>query len=69
MHRALIYQGALVCGAVPLIFALKGTHARRDMDELMMRKAAEMQMVGGESVEGLKQDGKGGESTMQERNV
>ncbi|THG96796.1 hypothetical protein EW026_g5107 [Hermanssonia centrifuga] len=33
MHRALIFQGALVCSAVVTIFALQGKQTRREMDE------------------------------------
>ena len=33
MHRALIYQGALVCAAVVWVFGLRGKQARRELYE------------------------------------
>ena len=39
MHRALIYQGALVCSAVVFVFALRGKQARRELDEQFLHEA------------------------------
>ena len=39
MHRALIYQGALVCAAVVFVFALRGKQARRELDERFIHEA------------------------------
>lgn len=33
MHRALVFQGALVCGAVGTVFGLRGRQRRRERDE------------------------------------
>ncbi|EKM52316.1 uncharacterized protein PHACADRAFT_211587 [Phanerochaete carnosa HHB-10118-sp] len=65
MHRGLIFQGILVCCTVFTVFGLKGKHARREMDERAMQEAAGLQGVGGDSVEGLKQEVKEGESAVQ----
>ena len=32
MHRALVFQGALVCSAVVWVFGLRGTQTRRELD-------------------------------------
>ncbi|GJE88914.1 MFS general substrate transporter [Phanerochaete sordida] len=45
MRRALIFQGALVCGAVVTIAGLRGRQARREMDERVLREGVEMQVV------------------------
>ncbi|KIP09398.1 hypothetical protein PHLGIDRAFT_11937 [Phlebiopsis gigantea 11061_1 CR5-6] len=39
MHRALVFQGALVCGAVATIAGLRGRQARRARDEQMAAEA------------------------------
>ena len=36
MHRAFIFQGALVCGTVASSVALRGRQARREMDERVL---------------------------------
>ncbi|TCD60820.1 hypothetical protein EIP91_009489 [Steccherinum ochraceum] len=43
MHRALIFQGAFICGSVVLVVFLKGRQARREMDEM---KAKEGEILG-----------------------
>ena len=39
MHRALIYQGALVCSTVFWIFFVKGEQVRRELDERMLEES------------------------------
>ena len=43
MRRALIFQGALVCGTVVTIFGLKGHQARRERDEQVLLAAEQAQ--------------------------
>ena len=39
MHRALIFQGALVCSAVVWVLGLRGTQTRRELDERILEEA------------------------------
>ncbi|GJE91828.1 MFS general substrate transporter [Phanerochaete sordida] len=51
LHRALIFQGALVSGGVVTMLGMRGRQARREMDERKQREGVEMQVgeSGGET--------------------